>query len=363
MTSFLFIVCAFLGPSYVLSTMLECNGGFECFDVPANDLVFNCYRAGSGSKSVMLLHGFPMYAVYWENLMQYWLDNSSSDISAVACHLRGYSPNASPTTATEYAYDVMAADVYPIADFFNMTSFHLVGHDHGAGLGWVVAANNSHDRLLSYTALAVYHLDAWSKDLAGADADPAKVLVSNYFNQFRIHDSATINDRALWLNTGGGFGAFTSEASFQAALWWYHANLPKFVAAPEVVNDTVAQSASQLVSIARSAIPLAPRPGIAQETAVGSVEIPTLFVCGVNDPYTLCTRTDTASYVSARYQYAEFDCGHDILKDDCDNDTVRAEAMETITNFIHNPSGPASTASPPLSTILPSLALALWHLF
>ena len=40
-----------------------------------------------------------------------------------------------------YSYSTMIADVWELADAFGFGKFHLVGHDHGAGLGWVAAAD------------------------------------------------------------------------------------------------------------------------------------------------------------------------------------------------------------------------------
>ena len=62
---------------------------------------------------------------------------------------------------------------------------------------------------------------------------------------------------------------------------------------------------------------LKPRPGVAQEVALGNVTVPTLYACGKKDfaikcnhPYALKTK----DYVDAPFTYFEADCGHDMLK-------------------------------------------------
>lgn len=115
---------------------------------------------------------FPEFSIYWQPLLEYWADENRSDtntLRAVACDLRGYSPLASPDSPDEYLYETLAGDVYAIADSMGIDAFHLVGHDHGAGLGWLVAAMNTDQRVLSYTAMSLPHPRALSAALHGPD--------------------------------------------------------------------------------------------------------------------------------------------------------------------------------------------------
>eukprot|EP01084_Bolivina_argentea_P146868 257051_1 len=168
-----------------------------CFELNANDLTFHCRRVKDDSDNaaqVILLHGFPEWSHHWVPLMQYWNDNAIA-INAVesipllrfivricvpiigffyitkyiqnkpqtlyiitACDLRGYSPLASPVSIAEYSYNILQTDVWAIADALGFTNFHLIGHDHGAALGWTVVGNKSDEvkgRILSYSALSV----------------------------------------------------------------------------------------------------------------------------------------------------------------------------------------------------------------
>ena len=124
----------------------------------------------------MLLHGFPNRASWWEPLTSFWL-TKQLPFRAVACDLRGYSPQASPDGPEHYTYDILATDVLSLADAVGWNSFHLAGHDHGSGLGWFVAAKAPSGRVLSYAALSVPHLDALSRGLYGPMQDEAQVPV------------------------------------------------------------------------------------------------------------------------------------------------------------------------------------------
>lgn len=85
-----------------------------------------------------------------------------------------------PQAEDDYYYPKLASDVPAIADALGWRRFHLVTHDHGAVLGWVVAATYP-DRLASFTALAVPHVDAFSDAL---EKDPAQIAASQYFHVF-----------------------------------------------------------------------------------------------------------------------------------------------------------------------------------
>ncbi|KAG7352229.1 alpha/beta fold family hydrolase [Nitzschia inconspicua] len=120
-------------------------------NIDANNLTFTCTelkhdaaQAYDKSKNIMLLHGFPMYRVWWQPLFEYWNElllssidaSSTSPMHVVACDLRGYSDGASPDDIEQYTYDVFAEDIFAIAEnaFGVGVSFHLMGYDHGAAL-------------------------------------------------------------------------------------------------------------------------------------------------------------------------------------------------------------------------------------
>jgi hypothetical protein len=118
-------------------------------------------------------------SVFVSVLFQFPLQNewlaTGADFHTVACDLRGYSPKASPDGIENYSYEIFAQvgimscfcryfyfffvmsqehrartsnhkqstqtctinhqDAWAIADKVGFEEFHLIGHDHGAGLG------------------------------------------------------------------------------------------------------------------------------------------------------------------------------------------------------------------------------------
>jgi pimeloyl-ACP methyl ester carboxylesterase len=70
---------------------------------------------------------------------------------AVAPDQRGNSPWLRPVVGTEnYRLDHAVDDVRAIADALSWHRFHLVGHDRGAAVAWIAAANYAHaDRCIA----------------------------------------------------------------------------------------------------------------------------------------------------------------------------------------------------------------------
>ena len=83
----------------------------------------------------------------------------------IAPDQRGYSSGARPSKIKDYKINKLTKDIIDIADAFKLTNFHLVGHDWGAAVGWVMSSMFK-NRIISYSALSVPHLDAFSKAIS-----------------------------------------------------------------------------------------------------------------------------------------------------------------------------------------------------
>merc|ERR1712062_928527 len=236
----------------------------------------------------------------------------------------------------DYEYDILQSDVWAIADALDFDTFHLIGHDHGAALGWTVAGNKSDavdGRVLSYSALSVPHVDVFGDAIYGDDAVEAQVIASNYFNQFSLENSATINNESLSkLFQNGGF---EDAESFQKALWWYYGSIGKYMARPPVVSVSVTDD--YFVWLVQQAIPLnASNGSAALSNGTGNIPAPTLFVCGSEDPYLLCTLDYVAEQedlIDGSYSVLNVPCEHDLMT--CDgNDTAAMNVFTTLTEHI-----------------------------
>lgn len=295
-----------------------CTNDVPCQNVSANGLTFFCRVSGPETGTgVILLHGFPEWSIFYLPLMNHWLQSNKA-LRAVACALRGYSPGALPLNPEEYAYSDLINDVLGIADAFNFPRFHLVGHDHGAGLGWYVAARTA-NRVLSYSSLAIPHNDAWSVALHGPNSDIETQAMFNYASQFALRDSASRTASGMTLYMIMGRDTFATSDDFQKALWWYHASVGTKFARPPVLNESmIARYAASWVPFVRQAMPLPEDDGSPQTEPIGAVTVPSLLVCGAQDTACKCygmgaLYEEGGSYCTGGYTYLLVQCPHNLL--------------------------------------------------
>src|SRR3954466_9468610 len=90
---------------------------------------------GEGTP-VVLLHGFPDSWSLWRHQIP--------ALVAAGCHviapdLRGFGASDKPQDVAAYRITTSAADIVAILDALQLERAHIVGHDWGAGLAWVVA--------------------------------------------------------------------------------------------------------------------------------------------------------------------------------------------------------------------------------
>ena len=74
----------------------------------------------------------------------------------IAPDLRGFGESAKPPELGSYAVGLHVADVLAILDELSISSTHLIGHDWGALIAWLVAGV-APKRIRSLSALAVGH--------------------------------------------------------------------------------------------------------------------------------------------------------------------------------------------------------------
>lgn len=209
--------------------------------ITTGELVFQARVAGPESgETVILLHGFPQTSRAWRGQIA---DLAQAGYRVVAPDQRGYSPGARPTEVSGYTMTALYQDVLAIADSLRVERFHLVGHDWGGAVGWVIAAF-APQRLLSFTAISSPHLDAFAK--LRMDPSSCQAAASSYIAEFsasdgatrlldsdaaslrRIYEALSAADRETYLSL------FSDRALLTAALSWYRANL-----APDSVRSPI----------------------------------------------------------------------------------------------------------------------------
>jgi len=125
-------------------------------------LTFDVRDAGPpDGEPVVLLHGFPETSAAWKEVTPGLV---TAGYRTLAPDQRGYSPGARPPGRRAYRMTELVADVLGLADRAGADRFHLVGHDWGGGVGWVLAALHP-GRLRSLTVLSTPHPRAMSRAL------------------------------------------------------------------------------------------------------------------------------------------------------------------------------------------------------
>ncbi|MGZ8743802.1 MAG: alpha/beta fold hydrolase [Nocardioides sp.] len=127
------------------------SGRITTFD--HDGLTFDVRDEGPlGGPVVVLLHGFPERNTSWRSVAPLL---HARGMRTLAPDQRGYSPGARPRRRRDYRSSKLVADVLALIDEVG-APVHLVGHDWGAVVGWLLAAQRP-DVLLTYTAVSVPH--------------------------------------------------------------------------------------------------------------------------------------------------------------------------------------------------------------
>ena len=327
--------------------MKGCENGISCDRVEANGFIFDCRFAGDADSGVpaLMLHGFPEWSDMYMDLMRRL---AKEGFRSVACNMRGYSPGAKPTGVEDYDYDVLASDVESISEAIfgsNITNLNLIGHDHGAALGWSVAASEWGEKHVStYTSLSIPHLDAFSAGLNGENADVEQQIASQYFTMFILNNSASLHHEFFYYTLGKTSGdkysedTFPNSEAFQLAMYWYNGamNAGRMAGPPIMSAWQLTEHGAFATAALRELFGGEPDEGHPQTRPVGKVTMPTLYVCGNKDSAILCNRPyalKTSDYVpDGKYTYLEADCGHDLLS--CSDDTETQKVVDAIVTHL-----------------------------
>ena len=186
---------------------------------------------------VVMLHGFPQTRHSWRHQVPAL---GGAGYRVIAPDQRGYSPGVRPNPAVDlavYGVDRLVADVLDLAEAVERPAparFHVVGHDWGGQVAWLVAARHP-ARVASLSVLSRPHPAAFRRAFQ-ADADGQRHR-SRHHRAF--HDPATVS---LLLDNGAErlrrslsergvpaaaveeyLGVLGTPAALEAAIAWYRA--------------------------------------------------------------------------------------------------------------------------------------------
>lgn len=228
-------------------------------ELRASGLVFECDAAGElDAPLVLLLHGFPQTSYTWRHQLPALAE---AGFLAVAPNQRGYSPGARPEGAAHYATELLVADAIGIADALGRPRFHLVGHDWGGQLAWLLAANHPH-RVETLTVLSRPHPRAFAEAMK---SDAQQAHRSRHHRAFQDLDSARLllEDDARRLRR-----SFQDQGVADADIEAYLSRLASEEALDAALNWYRSAGTSTLALVGAN---------------VGNIEVPTLYLWGDED--------------------------------------------------------------------------------
>ena len=151
----------------------------EYLRIPTEAGIFDAIAAGpEDGRNVLFLHGFPEAGVAWTDQVDAL---GAAGFRAVAPDQRGYSPDVRPEDVRDYQIADLTGDVLAIADSLGWRTFDLVGHDWGATIGWLVAAEHP-DRVRTLTAVSMPHPSPFGEALR---EDEDQVMRAQHLQLYR----------------------------------------------------------------------------------------------------------------------------------------------------------------------------------
>jgi pimeloyl-ACP methyl ester carboxylesterase len=197
--------------------------------VRANGFEFRCRVAGSEGEPVILLHGCPETSDQWSELI---IELVGAGYRCLAPDQRGYSPGARPGDVDDYSLDRLASDVIALADECRFESFHLVGHDWGAAVGWTVVRDHA-QRVASWAALSVPHLASYGAAFELPEHRANVAYIDSMLVPGKVEEELSRNGFEHLYQSWASFAphkvgdyesVFTQPGALTAALNWYRAN-------------------------------------------------------------------------------------------------------------------------------------------
>ena len=261
-------------------------------EVVANGLTFLCRKQGDQGEPVIMLHGFPETSHMWLPLME---KLSSVGYQCLAPDQRGYSPGARPEGIEQYHYDHLSDDVIALADEMGYEKFHLIGHDHGSGVGWTVTYRHA-NRVQSWTAMSVPHIAAFGRAIREDEDQSNRSQYIGVFQQVGEAEKLLSADnlaplKQIWVKSSKEqvaeyVNVFSQTGALTGGLNWYRGSL-------------------SLES------------GIADATQViGDISTPTLCLWGNQDMAIGRQSTEWArEYMTGPYRFVEMDAGHWLIQE------------------------------------------------
>lgn len=183
---------------------------------------------------VLLLHGFPDSSYVWRKQIPAL---TAAGYRTIVPDLRGFGESARPEGVENYTAKLLLGDIIGILDDLEISKPHVIGHDWGAMLAWLLAGF-SPDRVESLTVLSVGH------PASMASPNIEQLLRSWYILFFQLSSAERLLSASNWWlfrkllqnhsELQHTIPALERPGALTAALNWYRANVnPKNRPRPE----------------------------------------------------------------------------------------------------------------------------------
>lgn len=180
---------------------------------------------GNG-PAILFLHGFPDSSELWRNQIPFFVD---AGFRVIAPDQRGFGDSDKPQEKEAYQLPKLANDAIQLLDSLKIERAHIVAHDWGSAVGWVVASlyPNRIDKFIPisvghpsiFTDFTLEQLQkSWYILLFQFQGIAEQMLKKNNWallKEWSLHHS----EHVRWIENMKKPGALT------AGLNWYRANL------------------------------------------------------------------------------------------------------------------------------------------
>jgi pimeloyl-ACP methyl ester carboxylesterase len=234
------------------------------------------YEITGDGRPVVLIHGFPDSGRLWHHQVVALAD---AGFKVIVPDMRGYGASDKPSGVEPYNLLYLVADVGAVLDDAGVERAHVVGHDWGAAVAWVLAAV-APERVDHLAALSVGHPTTFREGFEQLEKSWYMLLFQfEGIAEHWLSDDGWARFRA-W---GGHPDADAVTAELEAtgaltpALNWYRANVP----AESYISEPV---------------------------ALPPIQAPTMGVWSSGDPaLTEGQMTRSAAHVSGDWRYERID--------------------------------------------------------
>ena len=104
--------------------------------IAGDGITLSVQDEGDG-QPVLLLHGFPDSSQLWRKQVPALLE---AGFRVIAPDLRGFGESGRPKQVEDYAVTHSVRDMHAVLDALDVDRVHVVGHDFGAVVAWLLAA-------------------------------------------------------------------------------------------------------------------------------------------------------------------------------------------------------------------------------